>query len=318
MRKIVVLDGFSVNPGDLSWEGLDQFGAVTVYDRTAPDEVIERCEDAEIILTNKVALMAGDIARLPKCRYIGVLATGYNVVDLKAASEHGITVTNIPAYSTASVAQNAFALLLTITNHAEDYARRNREDDAWVVSKDFCYYDTPLIELAGKRMGIVGFGHTGQAVARIARAFGMDVSVVSSKPQEQLPEVRKTDMDSLFRDCDVISLNCPLADDTYHLVDEKRLEMMKPTAILINTGRGPLVDEDALARALNSGRIFAAGVDVLSVEPPKYDNPLLSARNCYVTPHISWATKEARSRLIDIALGNIADYLDGKPCNKVN
>lgn len=316
--KIVILDGYSVNPGDMSWDALKKFGELTVYDRTAPEEIAARAADAEIVLTNKVRFTADVISQLPKCRYIGVLATGFNNIDLKAASEHGIVVTNIPAYSTDSVAQNTFALLLAITNHAEDYSRRNRDDNQWSVCKDFCYFDFPLVELAGKRMGIVGFGHIGQAVARIARAFGMNVSVFSSKPQEQLPEVTKMDLDTLFRECDVISLHCPLAEDTCHLVNKERLALMKPTAILLNTGRGQLVDETALANALNSGRIYAAGVDVLSEEPPRFDNPLLSAKNCFVTPHISWATVEARQRLINTAVANVAGFLSGKPCNQVN
>ena len=317
MKKIVILDAYGVNPGDMDWQPVAALGSLTTYDRTSRDEIAERCAGAEIVLTNKVPFDAATIESLDACKYIGVLATGYNLIDLDAARKKGIVVTNIPAYSTDSVAQNVFALLLAITNHVEEYSIRNRQG-RWAQCKDFCYLDFPLMELSGKRMGIVGFGNIGQAVARIARAFGMNVGVYSSKPQEKLPEVRKMSMDEIFSECDVVSLHCPLAPDTRNLVDARRLAMMKPTAILINTGRGPLVDEQALADALNSGKIYAAGLDVLSTEPPKADNPLLTARNCFITPHISWASTEARVRLIDIAAHNIAAYLEGRPVNVVD
>lgn len=314
--KITILDGYTVNPGDLDWEGFKRLGEVTVWDRTSPAEVAERCSDADAVLTNKVVLDRKELEQLPKLKYIGVLATGYNVVDTEAAHERGIVVTNIPAYSTDSVAQTVMALLLTITNHAEYYAAENREG-RWSHNKDFTYWDFPLIELAGKRLGVVGYGNIGRAVCRVASALGMRTAAYSSKSAEELHDVEKMDLDTLFKECDVVSLHCPLTPETKHLVDTRRLEMMKPTAILINTGRGPLVDEEALALALNEEKIYAAGVDVLSQEPPRDDNPLLTARNCYITPHIGWATKEARTRLIDIATGNLKAFIDGKPVNQV-
>lgn len=315
--KIVILDGYPVNPGDLDWNQIASLGSLTVYDRTAPEDIEIRCTGADIVLTNKVALGEKDFSRLASLRYVGVLSTGYNVVDTEAARRHGVTVTNIPAYSTESVAQQAISLLLTITNHAEHYAIENRRG-RWTESKYFCYSDYPVCELAGKRIGIVGYGNTGQATARVAQALGMNVAVFSSRPQEQLPEVEKMNLDELFECCDVISLHCPLADDTFHLVDTRRISLMKPGAILINTGRGPLVDEQALADALNSGKILAAGLDVLSSEPPAADNPLLKARNCYITPHLAWASFEARKRLIETAASNIRAFVDGNPVNVVS
>lgn len=314
--KITILDGYGLNPGDLSWEGMERMGEVTVYDRTPEELIVPRSLDSEILITNKTPVTEETIRLLPKLRYIGVLATGYNIVDVAAAKEAGIVVTNIPAYSTDSVAQNVFALLLTITNHAEYYAEQNRLG-RWSHNPDFCYWDYPLMELAGKRLGVVGYGHTGKAVTRIAHAFGMQTAAYSSKPQEEMPETVKMELDELFRECDVVSLHCPLTETTRHLVDTRRLELMKPTAILINTGRGPLVDEEALALALNEEKIYAAGLDVLSQEPPREENPLLKARNCYITPHISWATREARIRLMDIAVGNLRAFLDGKTVNNV-
>ena len=316
VMKIVVLDGYSVNPGDLSWSGLEELGEVTVYDRTAPEETLERCKGAEIVLTNKVVVGKEEILHLPELKYIGVLATGYNVVDTKAAREAGVIVTNIPAYSTDSVAQTVFSLLLTITNHAEYYARENR-DGRWSRNKDFTYWDFPIIELAGKRLGVVGYGNIGQAVCRVASAFGMRTAAYSSRSAEELREVEKMDLDTLFKECDVVSLHCPLTEETKNLVNTERLAMMKPSAILINTGRGPLVDETALADALKEQRIYAAGLDVLSSEPPKEDNPLTKLDNCYITPHIGWASKEARERLMEICLRNIRGFLDGNAINVV-
>lgn len=315
--NIVILDGFTANPGDLSWQALKSLGNLAVYDRTAPQEVAERCAEADIVLTNKTVLKAVTMRLLPRLRLISVLATGYNVVDIKAAAELGITVCNVPSYSTMSVAQNVFALLLDITNEVAHYSTDVRAG-SWAHCKDFAYTDTPLIELAGKRMGIVGFGAIGSRVAEIAMAFGMEVCAVSSKSQEHLGSVRKVDMDTLFHSCDVISLHCPLTDDTYHLVDRERLDMMKRSSILINTGRGPLIDEEALAEALNSGKILAAGLDVLSQEPPLSTNPLLSARNCRITPHISWATKQARQRLLNVSVENVRAFLAGNPQNVVS
>lgn len=316
--KIVILDGYALNPGDLSYDRLQQFGELKVYDRTAPEQVIERAKDAEVLLTNKVVLGEKEMAQLPKLRYIGVQATGYNVVDVEAARKHGITVTNIPAYSTASVAQMVMAHLLNITQCVEYYAHENRAG-RWAANPDFCYWDNPLIELSGKQMGIVGFGRTGSAVARLASAFGMKVAAYTSKPQEALPEgVEKLSLDELFASSDVVSLHCPLVPSTQHLVNAERLALMKPTAILINTARGPIVDEQALADALNSGALHAAGIDVLCEEPPLAGSPLLTARNCFVTPHIAWATLEARTRLLDICEANLRAFVEGNPQNVVN
>lgn len=316
--KIVILDGYALNPGDLSYDRLQQFGELKVYDRTAPEQVIERAKDADALLTNKVMLGEKEFNQLPQLRYIGVQATGYNVVDVEAARKHGITVTNIPAYSTASVAQMVMAHLLNITQSVEYYARENRAG-RWAKNPDFCYWDNPLIELADKQMGIVGFGRTGSAVAHLANAFGMKVAAYTSKPQEALPEgVEKLSLDELFATSDVVSLHCPLVPTTQHLVNAGRLALMKPTAILINTARGPIVDEQALADALNSGALHAAGIDVLCEEPPLAGSPLLTARNCFVTPHIAWATLEARTRLLDICEANLRAFIEGHPQNVVS
>ncbi len=317
--KIVVLDGYSLNPGDLSWQELDTLGDVRIYDRTAPDEVVERCEGYDFVLTNKTVITADMIARMPQVRYIGVLATGVNVVDVQAAGMAGITVTNIPSYSTESVAQEVFALLLTIVQRVESYAQANRQGK-WCGSPDFCYRDYPLMEISGKTMGIIGFGHIGQAVARIALGFGMKVLVQTSRDASALPQgVEKAGgVDDVFRRADVVSLHCPLTEETAGMVNAERLALMRSTSILINTARGGLVDEQALADALNDGKIYAAGLDVLSSEPPRTDNPLLTARDCYITPHIAWATHEARARLIRIAVGNIMAFLAGAPRNVVS
>ena len=316
--KIIVLDGYTLNPGDLSWDGLKNLGEVTVYDRTAPADVVAHIGDAPIILTNKVIIDRNIMQACPKLKYIGVLATGYNVVDINAAHELGITVTNIPAYSTASVAQMVFAHVLNITQRVGHYAEEVRQG-VWTACPDFSYSNTPLWELQGKRIGIVGLGNTGYNTARIAIGFGMKVYAYTSKSRLQLPpEIRKVELDELFATCDVVSLHCPLTTDTHHLVNESRLKLMKPTAILINTGRGPLVDEQALADALNNGTIYAAGVDVLSTEPPTANNPLLAAKNCFITPHIAWATKEARQRLMEIACDNVEQFIKNKPQNVVS
>ena len=315
--KIVVLDGYAANPGDLSWDELKSLGECTVYDRTAPAEVLERAAGADILLTNKVVLDATTIAALPQLKYIG--GGVYDVIsgDTTAAKERGIIVTNIPAYSTDSVAQMVFAHILNITQqvqHHSEEVHRGR----WTASKDFCFWDTPLIELREKKLGIVGLGHTGFTTARIAIGFGMEVHAYTSKSPFQLPpEIKKTELDELFANCDIISLHCPLTDSTRELVNAARLKQMKPNAILINTGRGPLVNEQDLADALNNGTIFAAGLDVLSQEPPRADNPLLTARNCYITPHIACASAAARERLMQIMLDNIKAFLDGKPINSV-
>ena len=318
MTKIVILDGYTANPGDLSWEGLKEWGEVTVYERTLPSETVARAADAEIVLTNKVVIGRKEMAQLPLLKYIGVLATGYNVVDLKAAQERGITVTNVPAYSTESVAQMVFAHLLTVTNHTERYAQENRQG-RWSKNPDFCYYDTSIHELAGKTFGIVGLGNIGQRVAQIARAFGMRVKALTSKPTELLPEgILKADLKELFQTSDIISLHCPLTPDTHHLVNDETIAWMNPETILINTGRGPLVDDTALAGALEAGRIKAYCADVMTEEPPKADNPLLKEKNAYITPHIAWATLEARQRLIQIATDNVRAFLTAHPQNVVN
>ncbi len=315
--KIKVLDGYGLNPGDLSWKGFEMLGECTVYDRTSPEQILKRAAEAEVLITNKTVLTAEIMKALPKLKYIGILATGYNVVDVKAAKELGIIVTNIPAYSTNSVAQMVFAHILAITQRVEYYTQENQKG-RWTNCNDFCYWNTPLIELIDKQIGIVGFGNTGQATARIALAFGMKVRVYTSKKVEQLPEgVTKTSMDDLFRNCDIVSLHCPLTDTTKNLVNAKYLKLMKPSAILINTGRGPLVNEKDLADALNNGTIYAAGLDVLSTEPPTVDNPLLTAKNCYITPHIAWATKEARLRLMEVAVENLRSFLSGTVVNNV-
>ena len=315
--KIVVLDGYGLNPGDLSWSGWEALGELKVYDRTSPSELLERSEGAEVLVTNKTLITAKDMAMLPELKYIGVLATGYNVVDIDEAKARGIVVTNIPAYSTASVAQMVFAHILNITQRVGYYADENVRG-RWTNNADFCYWDTNLVELDGKKMGIVGYGNIGKATARIALAFGMEVLAYTSKEQKDLPQgVKKATLDELFAESDVISLHCPLTPDTKELVNANRLKTMKPSAILINTGRGPLINEQDLADALNEGRIAGAGLDVLSVEPSVADNPLLRAKNCFITPHIAWATKEARTRLMDIAINNLRSYQEGNIINNV-
>ena len=315
--KIIVLDGYGLNPGDLTWKGFEELGELTVYDRTSPSELLERAAGAEALVTNKTLITSENMDALPDLKYIGVLATGYNVVDIDAAKARGIVVTNIPAYSTASVAQMVFAHILNITQRVGYYADENKQG-RWTKNADFCYWDTHLVELQGKKMGIVGFGNIGQATARIAQAFGMEVCVYSSKPQFALPSgIKKMELDELFEECDVVSLHCPLTPDTKEMVNAERLSKMKPNAILINTGRGPLINEQDLADALNEGKIAAAGLDVLSVEPSVEGNPLLGARNCFITPHIAWATLEARTRLMDIAVQNLKSYQKGQIVNNV-
>lgn len=315
--RIVVLDGYTANPGDLSWDKLKEHGECTIYDRTAPDEVLERAAGAEAILTNKVVIDSETMAALPDLKYIGVLATGYNVVDIEAANRHGIIVTNIPAYSTPSVGQMVFAHILNITQQVRHYSDEVRQG-RWSSSSDFCFYDTPLTELLGKKIGIVGLGQTGYNTARIAIGFGMKVWAYTSKSRLQLPpEIRKADLDHLFHECDIISLHCPLTDTTRGMVNAQRLALMKHTGIIINTGRGPLINEQDLANALNTGQIYAAGLDVLSEEPPRPDNPLLTARNCFITPHVAWANFESRQRLLYIAASNLKAYAEGKPVNVI-
>lgn len=315
--KIVILDGYTTNSGDLSWDSIKQLGDLTVYDRTSNDQIISRCQDAEAVLTNKVILTAEIISALPKLKYIGVMATGYNVVDIDAARSRGIVVTNVPAYSTASVAQLVFAHLLNIASQVALHDSQVHEGK-WVNSVDFCFYAAPLIELDGKQIGIVGLGQIGSAVARIAQAMGMKVAAYTSKSQEQLGDgITKMSLEQLFATSDVVTLHCPLTPDTKYIVNAERLATMKPNAIIINTGRGPLVNEQDLADALNNGTIAAAAVDVLSCEPPKADNPLLSAKNCHITPHIAWASQAARTRLIATLASNLQAFIDGNPVNNV-
>lgn len=316
--KIVVLDGYTVNPGDLSWTELQALGDVVVFPRTTGDELVDRCKDADALLTNKVVIDAGVMSHLPKLKYIGVLATGYNVVDIAAARERGVCVTNIPAYSTDSVAQMVFAHILNITNRVWHYARQSREG-RWSRNEDFCYWDTPLPELAGKTMGIVGLGHIGMKVARIAREFGMDVFASTSKHSSSLPDgIQKTTLQGLLGVSDILTLHCPLTDNTRGMINSTILKRMKRGAILINTGRGPLVNEADVAAALKSGQLGGYGADVMCQEPPAVDNPLLSAPNAFITPHIAWATFEARGRLLDIAVENLRTFMEGSPANVVN
>lgn len=315
--QIVVLDGYTLNPGDLSWDELKTLGSTRIYDRSLPEEVIPRSKEAEIVLTNKVLLLREVIGQLPRLKYIGVLATGYNIVDTQAARERGIRVSNVPTYGSASVAQMAFAHLLNLTQHVAYHAQTVAKG-RWSKSEDWCYWDHPLLELAGKTMGIVGFGRIGQATARIALAFGMSVLAYDPQPLAPTPGVSAVDLETLFRQSDVVSLHCPLTPATERLVNRQRLATMKPSAYLINTSRGGLVDEAALAATLNSGQLAGAGLDVLSIEPPQMDNPLLSAKNCFITPHIAWATQAARQRLLGIAVDNVRTYLAGQPQNVVN
>ena len=317
--RIVVLDGYTLNPGDLSWDSLEKLGNCTIYDRTPEEAIIPRGEGAAILLTNKTPITRDTITALPGLQYIGVLATGYNIVDVAAARERGIVVTNVPTYGTASVAQLVFAHLLNLAQNVGHHAQTVRQG-RWSQSRDFCYWDFPLIELQGSVMGIIGLGSIGLATARIAEAFGMSV-VAHDRPDTELPPGSTTklvQLDDLFRTSDVVSLHCPLTTATRHIVNRDRLAMMKKSAFLINTSRGPLIDEPALASALNGGTIAGAGLDVLSVEPPIADNPLLSARNCYITPHIAWATAAARARLLTIAVDNVALFIKGNPQNVVN
>ena len=285
---------------------------MTVYDRSMPEEVAERAKDAEIVLVNKVVFRESDFRALPNLKLLVELATGYNNIDLEAAKKYSVAVANIPAYSTDSVAQMAFAHILNITHHVARYADEVREGK-WTTCRDFCFWDAPLFELSGRVIGIIGLGHTGMATARIALAFGMKVLAKTSKPQSVLPKgIEAVSLDRLLAESDIVSLHCPLADDTRGIINRDAIAKMKKTAILINTGRGPLLVEDDVAEALNSGRIAAAGIDVLSKEPPREGNPLLSARNCYVTPHIAWATVEARTRLMAIAVENVRQFVAGE------
>ncbi len=315
---IVVLDGYTLNPGDLSWEALQRLGTCAVHDRTPPERVVETAREAEVVLTNKTLLPREAILALPKLRCIGVLATGFNVVDIGAAKERGIPVTNIPDYGTHSVAQFTLALLLELAHHAGHHAQTVR-DGRWEKSADFCYWDSPLVELHGLTFGVIGFGKIGRATAKLADAFGMKVLVHNrSQPKDLPPHYRAVALEELLSASDVVSLHCPLTPDNKQFINAARLALMKPSAFLLNTSRGPLLDEPAVAEALNSGRIAGAALDVLSVEPPKTGNPLIGAKNCLITPHIAWASRAARARLMDIAVENIRAFAQGRPQNVVN
>ena len=313
--RIVVLDGHALNPGDLSWKPLERLGECTVYDHTQPDQIRERASDADCLLTNKTVLDNSVILSLPHLRYIGVLATGYNVVDQDAATQQGIVVTNVPAYSTPSVAQATFALLLELTNHVGHHSQTVAEG-RWSRSRDFCYWDYPLVELSGRTMGVIGLGTIGRQVANIARALGMRVLAHTRSPVAG-GDIQSVSLDSLLAQSDVVSLHCPLTPQTSGLFNRTRLAQMKRTAFLINTSRGGLIDEEALAEALCQRQIAGAALDVLSTEPPSPQNALLKARNCLITPHIAWATKAARQRLMGIAASNLEAFLYGDPQNVV-
>ncbi|MEI6505620.1 MAG: D-2-hydroxyacid dehydrogenase [Planctomycetota bacterium] len=311
---IVILDGLTTNPGDLSWDAVERQGTLTVFDRTTSADVVGRAAEADAILTNKTFLGAAEIAALPNLSYIGVLATGYNVVDVAAARERGVVVSNVPEYSTPNVVQATFALLLELTNHVGHH-NATVHAGRWASCPDFCYWDGDLVELAGLTLGVVGYGRIGRAVAAVGRAFGMRV-IHHRRQAGGDPEC--VDLDTLFRESDVVSLHCPLTAETKGMVDAGRLAGMKSTAFLINTARGALVNEADLAAALDAGRIAGAGIDVLSVEPPPASNPLLTAENCIITPHIAWATRNARRRLIDVAAANLAAFAAGHPHNVVS
>ena len=317
--KLVVLDGYTLNPGDLNWEGIKKFGNLEVYDRTAESLIVERCKGAEIIFTNKTPLRESVLSQLPDLKYIGVLATGYNVVDVDYAKTRGIAVANVPGYGTASVVQMTFALLLELCQHVQSHSDSVRQGD-WASSPDFCYWNYPLIELEGKSIGIIGFGSIGQKVADIATAFGMNIIGFSRTRSDQShrKNFKWAELDDLLKESDVVSVHCPLFPETQGIINKDSLMLMKRTAFFLNTSRGPLMVDQDLADALNEGIIAGAGIDVLSVEPPSANNPLFKAKNCLITPHIAWATKEARSRLMGIAENNLSSFLNQKPINIVN
>ena len=315
--KIVVLDGYAANPDDLSWKPLKDWGKLTVYDRTSAEDLIKRAQDADMVLTNKCRLKEEELRQLPRLKYIGELATGYNNIDIEYAHRHGIVVSNIPSYSTEGVVQMTFAHIFNITNQVSHYASEVKAGQ-WSRNPDFCYWDTPLRELAGRTLGIVGLGHIGMRVAQVAHCLGMDVFALTSKEKDQLPVgVQKTTLEGLLGVSDILTLHCPLSPDTYHLINEERLAMMHEGAVLINTSRGALVDEKAVANALASGHLLAYGADVMSKEPPRADNPLLSQARAYLTPHIAWATFEARQRLMKIAVENVKAFVEGHPQNVI-
>lgn len=316
--KIVVLDGYTENPGDLSWDGLRALGELTVYDRTRPEEAASRIQDAEIIVTNKVPVTRALLDQCTGIRYVSVLATGYNVVDLKAASERGIPVSNVPAYSTAAVGQFTIGMLLEICCQIGFHDRSVHNGD-WAACPDFCYWKTPLIELAGKTMGIIGFGRIGRQTGAIARAMGMQVLATGSRPCNEGRAIAEyVDLDTVLRQSDVISLHCPLFPETTGIINKDTIAKMKDGVIILNMARGPMIVEEDLAQALNSGKVYAAGMDVVSQEPIRADNPLLTAKNCFITPHIAWASRECRQRIMDITEQNIRSFLEGNVRNRVN
>lgn len=317
--KIVILDGYTTNPGDLSWEKFSEFGEVTAYDYTPAELVVERCKDAEIIIDNKVVFTKETLEQLPKLKYIGLLSTGFNVIDIEAAKNNGITVCNVPTYSTAAVAQLTFALILEMYNQVSVHSEAVHKGE-WTNCRDFCFQKTPLLELNNKTIGLIGYGKIGSEVAKIADAFSMNILcyVPSKKPQPDFKNFRFVSLDELAEKSDIVSLHCPLTPETTKIINSDFIAKMKKNAIIINTSRGPSIDEQALADALNSDRIAGAGVDVLSTEPPKADNPLLSCKNCFITPHIAWAGYETRERLVGVVLNNLKSYLDGNPVNVVN
>ncbi len=316
--KITVLDGYGLNPGDMSWDELKALGDVEIFDRTPREQVVERAKDSEIILTNKVKIDDEIMSQLPQLMYVGVLATGYNVVDVKAANKRGIIVTNIPTYSTDSVAQMTFAHILTISNRVEHYAIENRKG-RWSNNPDFCYWDTPLVDLTGKTLGIVGLGHIGLRVAAIAKQFGMDVFAYTSKTAAELPlGIQKTTLEGLYAVSDILTLHCPLTDETRELINARSIAKMKKGIVIINTGRGQLINEHDVAEALKSGYICGYGADVMSEEPPKEDNELLLQPNAFITPHIAWASMDSRTRLMNQTVKNIKAFMNGRPINVVN
>lgn len=315
--RITILDSHTLNPGDLNWDGLRALGDCTFYDRSAPDEVVERARDARIVVTNKAPLPAAVLNDLPDLQYIAVTATGFNIVDTTAARARGIAVSNVPTYGTNSVAQMVFAHILNLTQHVAEHAQGVR-DGRWASADDWCFWDFPLVELEGSTLGVIGFGRIGQATGKLANAFGMRVLAYNPSRVEGAGFAEQTDLETLLRESDFVSLSCPLTAENERFINSELLGWMKPTAYLINTARGPLIDEAALADALNNDRLAGAGLDVVSVEPPDGDNPLFSAKNCYVTPHIAWATRESRRRLLDTTVDNVAAFLQGSPKNVVN
>lgn len=317
--KIVVLDGYTLNPGDLSWDGIRKFGDLQVYERTPPHQIVERCKDAEIIFSNKTPVSRETLEQLPELKYIGVLATGYNVIDIDFAKERGVVVTNVPGYGTASVVQMTFALLLELCQHVQKHSDSVFQGD-WAASPDFCYWKYPLVELEGKTIGIIGFGRIGKKVADVATAFGMNVlgSARHHSDQSYRKNFSWAELPELLSNSDVVSIHCPLFPETKGLINKDSLSQMKNSAFLLNTSRGPIVVDEDLAEALNTGVIAGAGIDVLSVEPPSTSNPLFKAKNCLITPHIAWATKEARSRLMETVEKNLSSYLNGEQVNVIN